>query len=304
MLRARFYCIYGIFLFSLAGLSAQIEESAEVFLEAYTDEFQEHFFEGLKQRGIENYDRAIAAFLMCKNLDPSNAVVDHELAKSYRLDNQAVRAMEYANQALLSEPANRWYLDTYITIALEQGYQLAQIKSFIPYEDSALKTNLALILFREKQYEEALKIIAELPQTTYTKQLASKTRDSLATVGESEVDTGDEPGPSDINNPVQGLKEQLNGLRESQNYFELEREAMSATERFPSQPEFYYYHGLALRQLKEYQRAIRSLEAALDYIIEDRDLTNAIYRELAGTYMDLGNSSKANMYLSKIKTGL
>ena len=34
------------------------EGSADVFLEEYTDEFQEKFFEALKQKGIENYDRA------------------------------------------------------------------------------------------------------------------------------------------------------------------------------------------------------------------------------------------------------
>lgn len=38
---------------------AQEEESAEISLELYSDEFQEYFFEALKQKGIENYDKAI-----------------------------------------------------------------------------------------------------------------------------------------------------------------------------------------------------------------------------------------------------
>ena len=55
------------------------EESSEVFLEEYTDEFQEKFFEALKQKGIENYDRAVNLLLECKRLDPNNSVLDHEL---------------------------------------------------------------------------------------------------------------------------------------------------------------------------------------------------------------------------------
>ena len=38
--------------------TAQEEESAEFFLEEYTDEFQNLFFEALKHKGIQNYDRA------------------------------------------------------------------------------------------------------------------------------------------------------------------------------------------------------------------------------------------------------
>ena len=54
------------------GTYAQEEqESAEVYLEEYTDEFQENFFEALKQKGIQNYDRAVDLFLKCKQLEPN-----------------------------------------------------------------------------------------------------------------------------------------------------------------------------------------------------------------------------------------
>jgi len=41
----------------------------------------------------------------------------------------------------------------------------------------------------------------------------------------------------------------------------------------------------------------------LDFLIDDIELGNNIYRELANAHTILGNSSKANMYLSKIKSG-
>lgn len=284
-------------------VNGQIEESAEVFLEAYTDEFQEHFFEGLKQQGIENYDRAIEAFLKCKDLDPSNPVVDHELAKSYALDKKAVRASEYALAAIISEPDNRWYLNTYIQLALKQGYQLGQIKTVIPYDNIALKTNLAHILFLEKRYEEALEVLGELQENQFVSQLRAKATDSLS---EKNRGRAKEPKPEEVvqSNPLDELRIKMNDLVDTKQFGGLEQLALSATESYPSQPDFYYYHGLALRNLKEYQRAVRSLETALDYLLDDRELANNIYRQLAGTYMDMGNSSKANTYLSKIKTGL
>ena len=39
------------------------------------DEFQEHFFEALKQKGIENYDRAVEALHKCLNLDSKKPVI-------------------------------------------------------------------------------------------------------------------------------------------------------------------------------------------------------------------------------------
>ena len=95
---------------------AQEEESAELYLEDYKDEFQEVFFEALKQKGIENYDKAINLFLDCKRLEPENTVVDYELAKVYLLENNYVSALEYSLESVVSEPENYWYLNMLIDI--------------------------------------------------------------------------------------------------------------------------------------------------------------------------------------------
>lgn len=57
---------------------AQEEESAEISLELYSDEFQEYFFEALKQKGIENYDKAINLLIKCKKLQPLETAVDYD----------------------------------------------------------------------------------------------------------------------------------------------------------------------------------------------------------------------------------
>jgi hypothetical protein len=62
-------------------------------------------------------------------------------------------------------------------------------------------------------------------------------------------------------------------------------------------------NGLAKRFNNKPNEAIDVLQTALDYLIDDRDLANKIYLELANAHKALGNTSKANEYLSKIKSG-
>jgi len=82
-LKKPFYLLLGILFLGLVFVPTScyaqekpseinIEDSAEVFLEEYSDDFEEAFFEALKQKGIENYDRAINLFLECKRLDAKN----------------------------------------------------------------------------------------------------------------------------------------------------------------------------------------------------------------------------------------
>ena len=47
------------------------------------DEFQDSFYESLKQKGIENYDKAIEALEKCQQSQPENPIVFFELGKNY-----------------------------------------------------------------------------------------------------------------------------------------------------------------------------------------------------------------------------
>ena len=49
---------------------------------AKTDEFDNNFFEAIKQKGMENFDKAIESLEKCANLQPKNAVVYFELGKN------------------------------------------------------------------------------------------------------------------------------------------------------------------------------------------------------------------------------
>ncbi len=257
-----------------------IEKSSEVFLEEYSDLFQEKFFEALKQKGIENYDKAINLLLECKRIDHDNIVIDHELAKAYMGDKQYIPARQYAIEALISEPANLWYLDTLMQILEKQGNSIDIIKSNIPYENNKLKENLALLYFRQK--------------------LSSKINDSIKkeettdSITESNISTAD---------PLEEYKSRIGGLIKANNLPLLQELSEEVLERYPSQPYFYYAQGHVLNKIGKHTEAAEILESALDYLLNDIALANNIYQELVNAYTALNNTSKANMYLRKIKSG-
>ncbi|MCJ7467323.1 MAG: hypothetical protein MUO53_11600, partial [Maribacter sp.] len=157
----------------------KIEESSEVFLEEYSDEFQELFFEALKQKGIENYDKAINLLLECKRLDPKNTVVDHELAKAYYANKNYVSAQKFALGALLAEPENIWYLETLMNIVQDQGGSAETAITMVSVKKDTLKENMALIYFKQKNYEAALAILRDLRASGFKKKLSKKLTDSL-----------------------------------------------------------------------------------------------------------------------------
>ena len=294
------YYILGFFLVPLI-LLAQEEESAELYLDDYTDEFQEVFFEALKQKGIENYDKSINLFLDCKRLEPENTVVDYELAKVYLLEKNFISALEYSLESIISEPENYWYLNTLLDILQAQGRSVSELEDRIPYSNETLKENLALLYYKRSNYESALAILKELKDASFADKLSSKIKDSLEQVTQS---TNDTPTPDKVaDDPLSIYKLQLENLLTDQKFVEMEELASEALEMFPSQPYFYYMLGKSYLKNNKAREATRVLESALDFLLDDEELANNIYRELSNAYRVLGNLNKANMYLSKIKNG-
>lgn len=278
-----------------------VEDSAEVFLEDYSDDFQEHFFEGLKQKGIENYDRAINLLLKCKELEPDNDVVDHELAKAYLLDEKYNLAVTYGINAVVSERENIWYLETLVTILQKQGRSIEAIATEIPFDNTKLQENLVLIYFKNKSYDEVLYILKKLKKTPFLDDLALKISDSIKKIEGKGQNKNLSKVDNTISNPLLTYKTQLKGFIQTSNYLKLQQVSEEALETYPSQPYFYYAQGYALNKTENHANAIEILEAALDFLIADRILANKIYAVLGEAYNGINNSVKANMYLRKIK---
>ncbi len=279
-------------------------ESSEVFLEEYTDEFQEKFFAALQQKGIGNYDRAINLFLECKQLEPGNAVLDHELARSYLASKQFVLAQQYGIAAVVAKPKDYWVLNTLVEILQGQGALVEGVKAHIPFNDRVLKENLSLIYYRQQNYEEALKILNGMQRSEFARGLSMKINDSLQLGKTAEADKDNSEPVAEKDNPMEHYITIISDLLEKGDFKRAAAVSTEALESFPLQPYFYYASGLVLNRDQKYGEAIDVLESGLDFLLEDVDLANKIYKELADANSALGNSSKANMYLSKIKSGL
>ncbi|MBO0342136.1 MAG: hypothetical protein VX798_02575 [Bacteroidota bacterium] len=278
-------------------------ESADVYLEEYTDEFQENFFEALKQKGIQNYDRAVDLFLKCKQLEPNNSVVDYELAKAYMLDKKYVQAQDYAIEALLSEPEDYWYLDNLLTILDKQGSPIESIKPRIPYDNKKLQQNMAVSLFKMKKYGEASKVLDDLENSQLKSELSRKIKDSLQKDKEPET-TPIVQKEESSDDPVARLKDQMEQLIVASDFKKLLNDSQEALDSYPLQPYFYYAFGTALNNTGNPNKGIEVLESGLDYLLDDEGLKNKIYKQLSEGYTKIGNTQKANEYLNKINSGL
>ncbi|MEO9893601.1 hypothetical protein [Aurantibacter sp.] len=279
-----------------------VEESAEVFLEEYSDAFQENFFEALKQKGIENYDKAINLLLECKQLQPDNIVVDYELAKSYLADKQYIAGQEYALIAVNAEPGNLWYLNVLVELVQKQGNTIDGIKSQLSFSDQQLKENLALIYYQQKKYEQALKVLSPLDASIFTEELESKINTAIKRVATKTKTLNNNTATID-KNPLEAYKTEIKNLIEIDNNEQLFSLSQEALDTYPLQPFFYYANGHSLNKMGKNKEAIEVLESGIDYLLDDVALENKFYSELSNAYTAMGNSVKANMYLSKVKPG-
>jgi len=127
------------------------------------DQFQEHFFEALKQQGIENYQRAIDALLKCKALD-DNSVVYYQLGKNYNKLKNFGAAEDALKRAVSKEPENEWYLDELYDVYNQQGdtkKAIKTVKQLVKYHPD-YRQDLASLYIKSKEYKEAIKLLDEL----------------------------------------------------------------------------------------------------------------------------------------------
>lgn len=141
------------------------------------DEFQEYFFEALKQKGIENYDRAVDALQKCLNLDSKKPVIYFELGKNYNQLKNFGAAEDNLKKAISMQPDNEWFLDELYDVYYQQediNNAIKTIKQLVKYHPD-YKEDLAALYVREEKYKQALELLDELDA-----QLGlSETRDAM-----------------------------------------------------------------------------------------------------------------------------
>ncbi len=128
------------------------------------DEFQEYFFEALKQKGIENYDRAVDALQKCLNLNSKLPVIYFELGKNYNKLKNFGAAEDHLKKAISMQPDNVWFLDELYDVYYQQddiNNAIKTIKQLVKYHPD-YKEDLAALYVREEKYKQALELLDEL----------------------------------------------------------------------------------------------------------------------------------------------
>ena len=128
------------------------------------DQFQELFYEALKQKSIENFDRSVDALLKCIEIDKSVPVLYFELGKNYILLKNFGAAEDALKKASSLDPENEWYLDAlygYYVSQNDYDKAIKAVKQLVKYHPD-YKEDLAALYVRTKEYNDALKILDEL----------------------------------------------------------------------------------------------------------------------------------------------
>lgn len=129
-----------------------------------TDAFQDSFYDALKQKGIENYDRAVISLEKCLQLQPNNPVIFFELGKNYLKLKQYPKAYEYFDKAAQLDPKNRWYLQGMYDVCYEtKDYNKAItiVERLIPFK-ADYKEDLVSLYMNTQQFDKALDLINQL----------------------------------------------------------------------------------------------------------------------------------------------
>lgn len=135
-----------------------------------TDEFQESFFEALKQKAIENNELALEALKKAEKAATSEeqkAVVNYEIGKNLVAVRRYQDAEAYYKKVLNSQGEKLDVMESLYDIYYkERDYDKAipLVKKLIQQDDD-YKEDLANLYTRTKQYDKALALLDELDES-------------------------------------------------------------------------------------------------------------------------------------------
>lgn len=155
-----------LFLFTiLQGYSASLwAQNAPEELALEKDDFEDAFFESLKQKGIENYDKAIIELEKCLKIQPNNATIYFELGKNYFEEKEYKKAYESFEKATKLDPNNRWFWAGMYDVC----YETKEFEKAIPIVIKLIefkkeyKEELVSLYMNTNQFDAALELINEL----------------------------------------------------------------------------------------------------------------------------------------------
>ena len=130
---------------------------------------EDNFYEALKQRGIENYDKAIVAIQKCIEKEPKNASFQYELGKNQLDLKNYVEAETAFKKAVEFDNKQRWYWNGLYDVY----YQTKDFEKSIPIVqkliefDPNMKEDLVSLYMNTNKKEKALNLLKEMQATSH-----------------------------------------------------------------------------------------------------------------------------------------
>lgn len=126
-LHSNIFLRLGLILMVFLCVSSSIAQTPDEGLGEVSDEFQDCFFEAIKLRGIENYEKSISTLLHCQEIDTLESVVFFELGKNYlSLKNFKLAETSFL-KAYELDTANIWYADSLLDFYLQSNNPTAAV---------------------------------------------------------------------------------------------------------------------------------------------------------------------------------
>ena len=180
-----------------------VVEMAQDNLGDVTDAFQEHFFEALKQKAIENYEKAIDALVQALALKTDEPVIYLELGKNYNALGKYSQAAVYLEKGRKAVPQNVGMLEELYTTYFENkefDKALPVVKDLARL-NSSFSEDLVNLYIQNERYEAALSLLDSLDRTkgssTYReslrRQVYARTNNVEAQIDDLEENIAEDP---------------------------------------------------------------------------------------------------------------
>jgi len=153
---------------SLTGPTAIYAQQEPEDIALAGSEFSNNFYEALKQKGIENYDKAIQSLQKCLAKEPQNAAVYNELGKNYLSLRNFPEAEKAYLRATQIDPKNRWYWQGLYDVYYETkdfNKCITIVQKLIEWRKEFYQEDLVSLYMYTQQYDKALALINEMEET-------------------------------------------------------------------------------------------------------------------------------------------
>ena len=167
MIKRKHIVLLAFLLFSFGSFSHAQENPEDIAL--VDNQTEDNFYEALKQRGIENYDKAIVAIQKCLEKEPKNPAFLYELGKNQLdLKNYADAEISFKS-AIEIDSKQRWYWNGLYDIY----YQTKDFQKSIPVVqklvefDPNMREDLVSLYMNTNQKDKALVLLKEMEASSH-----------------------------------------------------------------------------------------------------------------------------------------